>query len=493
MNKGMVYFVGAGPGDIDLMTVKGKKVLQQADVVIFDRLINPFLLTDVKEDAKLIYCGKQPCKHTLRQEDIQKEILIHARKGKTVVRLKGGDPAVFGRVGEEAEQLAENHINYEIIPGITAGIAASMYAGVPITHRNHSKSFAVVTGHGSKEDGTPQIEWDSLSKGVETIVFYMGVKHLKTIATQLTKHGKSKETAVLVVQWGTYSKQKTVEGTLATIANKVEQANVTNPAIIVVGDVVKLRNKLAWFDNKPLTGKGILIPSKQLENKELVATLKKHGADVFEHELFTEEKVKDTLSFKQLTEASSEQELVFLSAQSVDLFLKALGEHELDLRDIKSTFVSVNQEVKTRLQMVGLPSFLLEEKALSDPIVVGREIEIETFNWQYSKSLKNLMVAKKKVVNKDIESFTRLIEEEHVNTILLTNHVDVLTFLSFLTVSGVSKEKVLKKVKVVCNGREASLLVKANKIPIDQVLEKNDLAQIVEILEETSLIKESLS
>ncbi|MFK3939947.1 uroporphyrinogen-III C-methyltransferase [Alkalihalobacillus sp. NPDC078783] len=280
MVQGKVYFVGAGPGDLELITVKGLRLLQKAEVVIFDRLVNPFLLTETSPEAKLVYCGKQPCKHTLRQEDIQKELLIHAKKGLTVVRLKGGDPSVFGRVGEEAELCAQHHIKYEIIPGITSGSAASMYAGVPVTYRKLSGSFATVTGHTCTKDGKPAVNWSSLASAVDTIIFYMGMKHLPTISKELINHGMSKDTPILLVQWGTYSKQRTVQGTLATIVVKAELAKIQNPAIILVGEVVKLRAKLTWFEQRPLSGRGMLIPTATDYNEE-GSQLKERGADVY--------------------------------------------------------------------------------------------------------------------------------------------------------------------------------------------------------------------
>jgi uroporphyrinogen III methyltransferase/synthase len=486
----MVYFVGAGPGDIDLITVKGKQALQDADVVIFDRLINPFLLTTVKDDAKLIYCGKQPCKHTLRQEDIQKEILIHARKGKTVVRLKGGDPAVFGRVGEEIELLAEHQIAYEVIPGITAGIAATMYSGIPITHRKHSNSFAVVTGHGSKNDGTPKIEWGPLAKGVETIVFYMGVKHLRTITTELIKHGKSKDTAASVVQWGTYSKQRTVEGSLASIANKVEQENITNPAIIVVGDVAKLRSKLAWFDNKQLSGIGILIPSKVEMNRDLIKNLKTNGADVYEHNLLTQYETISSEQSDQITQLSNEKQLVFLSSQSVYTFLRALGESKLDIRKIESPIYAADDTVKTTLQMIGIQSSLASDCKLRLPVLIGGEIEIESMRLEYPQSSEKLVLNKHKVSPKNIEAFNRLLEEQHVNTLLVTSRQEAIQLIKFLELSGIEKDTVIHNLQVVCRGKETSLFLEAAGIPVRRFIENKDIIAVVKE-EQTVLAVES--
>ncbi|GAE37196.1 uroporphyrinogen-III C-methyltransferase [Halalkalibacter akibai] len=489
MNRGMVYFVGAGPGDIDLITVKGKKALQQADVVIFDRLINPFLLTEVRADAKLIYCGKQPCKHTLRQEDIQTEILIHARKGKTVVRLKGGDPAVFGRVGEEAELLAEHQIQYEIIPGITAGIAATMYSGVPITHRKHSNSFAVVTGHGSQKDGTPNINWGNLAKGVETIIFYMGVKHLKTITTELISHGKSRETQALVVQWGTYSKQKTVTGSLATIANKVQQENITNPAIILVGNVAKLRDKLVWFDQRILSGKSFFIPSQSIANEQIVLELKKHGADVYEHQLFSESCEYKLGASEQLKPVLRNHQLLILSPQSAKQFVQTIGENGMDLRSIESTIYSVDDTVRMTLRQNGIQSTVFNKKNLSAAVLIGSDLEIENFKHHFNEATIQLALTKSTVTQKDIEAFARLIEEQHVNTLLFTKRIEALKFLTFLTNSGLTKTEIKAATEIICTDQEAKHLLEQNGMRVNLLID--DVRSLLELNESVVLAKES--
>ncbi|TCP23460.1 uroporphyrinogen-III C-methyltransferase [Scopulibacillus darangshiensis] len=243
---GKVYLVGAGPGDPDLITVKGLKCIKKADVILYDRLINEELLEYADPQANLVYCGKLPNYHTMKQETINHFLVSYARSGKTVVRLKGGDPFVFGRGGEEAESLAQHGVAFEIIPGITSGIAAPAYAGIPLTHRDFSGSVAFVTGHrkqGLKEDE----HWENL-KAIDTLAIYMGVSQLAYISEQLLKHGRSGSTPVALIQWGTTKEQKTVTGTLANMAAKAEQHHVKNPTMIVVGEVVRLREKLSWFE-----------------------------------------------------------------------------------------------------------------------------------------------------------------------------------------------------------------------------------------------------
>lgn len=243
---GKVYLVGAGPGDPDLITVKGLRCLQKADVILFDRLVNPELLKHAKEGAKLVYCGKLPHYHTMKQETINHFLVKYAYEGLQVVRLKGGDPFVFGRGGEEAEECMMHDVPFEIVPGITAGIAASAYAGIPVTHRTLSKSFAFITGH-QAGNVAAEHQWSHLANGVDTICVYMGVSHLTTITKYLIQYGKSPQTPIALIHWGTLSDQRTIIGTLETIEEQVKEANISNPSMIVIGEVVRLHKKLNWF------------------------------------------------------------------------------------------------------------------------------------------------------------------------------------------------------------------------------------------------------
>lgn len=251
---GKVYLVGAGPGDPDLITVKALRCLEQADVILYDRLVNQKLLEHAKDGAQLVYCGKLPHYHTMKQETINHFIVKYAKKGCQVVRLKGGDPFVFGRGGEEAEACAKHAVSFEIIPGITAGIGASAYAGIPVTHRTFSKSFAVITGHQAGGQGAEH-QWEHLAKGVDTICVYMGVSQLPTIIKKLIESGKPLQTPIALIQWGTLSKQRTVVGTLETIEGLVQKAEISNPSMIVIGEVVRLQQKLNWFQEEEAMSK----------------------------------------------------------------------------------------------------------------------------------------------------------------------------------------------------------------------------------------------
>lgn len=245
--QGKVFFVGAGPGDPKLITVKGMEVLGIADVVVYDRLLSTELLDYAPEEAVRIDCGKRKDHHTIPQETINHILVDYAKQGKTVVRLKGGDPSIFGRVGEEAEYCTDRHIPFEIVPGVTSGIAAPIYAGIPLTHRNYAASVTFVTGHRRTDRETPDIPWEHLAKGVDTVVFYMGMSNLPHISEQLMSHGRPADTPVALIRWGTMDKQEVLSGQLWNIAQEAEKVQFKSPVIIVVGEVVRLREKLAWF------------------------------------------------------------------------------------------------------------------------------------------------------------------------------------------------------------------------------------------------------
>ncbi|WP_147804201.1 uroporphyrinogen-III C-methyltransferase [Alkalicoccus halolimnae] len=251
-SKGKVYLVGAGPGDPDLITVRGKELLEKADCVVYDRLVNRELLKYVPSRAERIYCGKWSGFHLMKQEEIQTALVDRAKRGYNVVRLKGGDPSIFGRGGEEAELCADEGIDFEFVPGISSGVAAPAYAGIPLTHRDYASSVAFVTGHSCRkqDNQAPLVRWDELAAGVDTLVIYMGVKNLPEIQKQLLKNGRSGSTPMAFIQQGTTAQQQTFTTTLEYAVEKAVEVELVSPAIIIIGEVVKLREKLSWFEEE---------------------------------------------------------------------------------------------------------------------------------------------------------------------------------------------------------------------------------------------------
>jgi len=247
--RGKVYLVGAGPGDAKLITLRGLECIQEADIIAYDHLVNFELLLYARPEAEIIYVGKRGYHHTVEQEKINQLLVEKAREGKTVTRLKGGDPFIFGRGGEETLVLAENGIPFEVVPGVSSAYAVPAYAGIPLTHR----SFASAIFATGREDCTKeqsQINWQKLATAADTLIFLMGVKNLPKIVQELIKHGRAKETPIALIRWGTTEKQQTIAGTLETIVSQAEENKFRPPAVIVVGEVVNLREKLAWFEKK---------------------------------------------------------------------------------------------------------------------------------------------------------------------------------------------------------------------------------------------------
>ncbi len=252
MRRGRVYLVGAGPGDPGLMTVRGLEVLRRAEVVVYDRLVNPVLLDEAPETALRIFAGKHAGAHCLPQGTINALLIEHARRGRCVVRLKGGDPFVFGRGGEEALALAAAGIAFEVVPGVSAVVAVPAYAGIPVTHRGLGSSFAVVTGHEDPEKGETAVDWARLATAVDTIVVLMGLRSLPRIVAELVASGRPPATPVALIRWGTTEAQATVVGTLADIVTVAAVAGLEPPVLAIIGDVVTLRERLEWFGARGL-------------------------------------------------------------------------------------------------------------------------------------------------------------------------------------------------------------------------------------------------
>jgi uroporphyrin-III C-methyltransferase/precorrin-2 dehydrogenase/sirohydrochlorin ferrochelatase len=251
-DRGEVYLVGAGPGDPDLLTFRALRLLQQADVIVYDRLVSAEILDMARRDADLVYVGKERDKHTLPQEDINLLLARVAKKGKRVLRLKGGDPFIFGRGGEEIETLMHEGVNFQIVPGITAAAGAASYAGIPLTHRDYAQSVTFVTGH--LKDGTMNLNWPALAQPHQTLGVYMGLLGVKTLCAKLVEHGLSAETPIALVQKATTRQQKVLIGTLATMPELVDSTEIKPPTLIIVGDVVTLHEKLSWFGSAESVG-----------------------------------------------------------------------------------------------------------------------------------------------------------------------------------------------------------------------------------------------
>lgn len=368
---GTVYLIGAGPGDPGLLTIKAKECIETADVVVYDYLASPYLLEYAKKDAQIIYVGKKGGDHTLTQDKINQLLVDKARAGLNVARLKGGDPFVFGRGGEEAQELLEDGIAYEVIPGVTSAISAPAYAGIPVTHRDHTSFVSFITGHENPNKKDSRMQWDIFAKSDATLVFLMGVKNLANIVKNLVENGKDANTPVALVRWGTTTRQQTVTGTLATIVEVVKEAKLKSPAIIVVGHVVSLREELAWFDKKPLFGKRIVITRARAQASNMVATLNKLGAQCIEIPTIKITPAQDTAPMKKSIETLDKYDwLVFTSVNGVKYFFDTLFAMGKDVRALGHLkFACIGPVTKERLADYGIISDILPETYRAESVV----------------------------------------------------------------------------------------------------------------------------
>ena len=445
MPLGKVYLVGGGPGDPGLLTLKGAEALRAADVVIYDRLIDPRLLRHTRANCEHIYVGKQANRHTLRQDEINALLVERGRAGQTVVRLKGGDPFVFGRGGEEADELQAAGIPFEVVPGITSPIAAAAYAGIPVTHRGIASSFAIVTGHEDPTKEESSLHLDELARGADTLILMMGVERLDGLTRELISAGRTPETPVALVRWGTWSRQEVLTGTLGTIVQQVAERAFAPPAIILVGEVVRLRERLRWFDNRPLSGKRILITRSRDQAGRLGQLLADQGAEAVEAPSIA---IAPPDDYRELDTAISNladyQWLVFTSVNGVAGFfarLRALGS---DARALNAVNVcAIGPATADACIAWGIypdlvpASFLTDAvaKALSERGIVGARILLPRTDIQ-GEDLPGLLVQAGATVDQvtAYRTVTAAAIDPDIRQMLADGAIDFVTFASSSTV-----------------------------------------------------------
>ena len=356
MIHGRVYLVGAGPGDPGLLTLRGRDILAQAEVVVYDALLSPRLLDHAPAGAERIYVGKRADRHTLPQDEINALLVERARAGKTVVRLKGGDPFVFGRGGEEALALADAGIDFEVVPGVTAGVAALAYAGIPATHREGASAIGMVTGHEAAEKDASSLDWGALARWPGTLVFYMGVKNLPAICQSLIDAGAPPDTPAAAVHWGTTSRQHTVAGTLTTLPDLAAEADLAPPAVIAIGQVVALRDRLAWFERRPLLGRRIVVTRARAQASALAERIEALGAEAVEAPAIRIEPPDNPAPLAAAAhDAGTFDWIVFTSVNGVEAFFGALADTGRDARALAGVRVAtIGPATTARLAAFGL-------------------------------------------------------------------------------------------------------------------------------------------
>jgi uroporphyrinogen III methyltransferase / synthase len=445
--SGKVYLIGAGPGDPGLLTLKAKSCIAQADVVVYDYLASPSLLAHASENAQCIYVGKKGGDHTLTQDKINQLLVEKATQGLRVARLKGGDPFVFGRGAEEAQELLAAGVAYEVIPGVTSAIAAPAYAGIPVTHRDFTSFVCFITGHEDPARENSRMQWDIFAKADATLVFLMGVKNLENIVTHLTAHGKPADTPVALVQWGTTPQQQTVTGTLKTIVEKVRQAKLTSPAVIVVGPVVSLRKELAWFDKTPLFGKKIVVTRARAQASGLREDLTRLGAQCIEIPTIRIQPPADGTPLRKAIDRIREYDwVVFTSVNGVKFFFDTLFGMGKDVRILGHLkFACIGPVTKERLADFGIISDILPETFRAESVVAafsGADIQGKQVLLPRARKARTILpeeLTRMGAAVDEVTAYETVLETDAGATLLdLLNkkQVDAITFTSSSTVSN---------------------------------------------------------
>ncbi|MFC2067411.1 uroporphyrinogen-III C-methyltransferase [Chloroflexota bacterium] len=500
IKTGKVYLVGAGPGDPRLITIKGLDCLKKADVIVYDRLLDEHLLKVASPTIELIYVGKKAGEHITPQDEINQLLVGQAKEGKTVVRLKGGDPFILGRGGEEAEVLVQNKIAFEIVPGITSAIAVPAYAGIPITHRRLASSFTVITGHEDPEKNNSSINWEKLATGVDTLIFLMGMKNLPAIVAKLVEYGRPRNTPIAVIKEGTHPEQITVVGHLEDIVAKVEKYCLVAPAIIVVGNVVRLREKLRWFDNRPLFGKRILVTRAQHQASTLSRLLSEHGAQPIELPVIN---IQIAIESEELNRALSNlghyHWVIFSSTNSVEAFWQCLHSLRRDSRALDGLKIgAIGPATAQSLEKRGITPDLIPEVYTSEGVVAGlnnqnvagqrfllprsdiADRELEEGICRLGATVDNVIAYR---TTPSTESISR------VKQMISSGNIDVITFTSSSTVSSlmamIGKEPmVVNGVMIACIGPKTAETAIKFGLSVNIMAKEQTIPDLVSAIEE---------
>lgn len=434
-NKGKVYIMGAGPGDLELLTLKGKRAIEEADCIVYDRLINPRILDFAKKDAEMIYLGKGNTEGGVIQDEINRTIVTKALEGKTVARVKGGDPFVFGRGGEEIQSLFDNGISFEVIPGITSSISVPAYAGIPVTHRGVARSFHVFTGH-TMEDGTWH-NFEAIAKLEGTLVFLMGIKTLPIIVNDLVKNGKDSKTPVAIIEKGATADQRVTVGTLENIIEKAKERKIVPPAITIIGEVVNLRETFKWFEDKNLFGKKILVTRDKKQAGEFSNKIEKMGGVAVELPFIEIESVLSKVTSEDLKEYSA---LLFNSPNGVREFMKKID----DIRSLAHLKIgAVGSKTKELLEEYKIKADFMPEEYMVSKLA---ELSLE-----YTKPGEKILIITSDISPCDTDKFNSMYDREFHKIVAYNtkkiirekdevctalNKVEVVTFLSSSTVDA---------------------------------------------------------
>jgi uroporphyrinogen III methyltransferase/synthase len=495
--QGKVYIIGAGPGDPGLITLRGVECIREAGVIIYDHLVNPEILRHARPDARRIYAGKRGGEHTLVQDEINRRLVEEAGNGAVVARVKGGDPFIFGRGGEEAEVLREAGIPFEVVPGVSSAVAVPAYAGIPLTHRSHAASVAFVTGHENPNKGRSDIDWPKLA-GIGTLVFLMGVKNLSAIAENLTRCGKDPATPAALIRWGTTPDQQTLIATLGDIARKAKEGHFSPPAVFVVGGVVGLRETLNWFETKPLFGLGIVVTRPEAQAEGFAKLLHAQGARVIHFPVI---RIAPPETWAELDGAIDRLEgyrwLIFTSANGVAFFFQRLRERGRDIRDLKGIRIAaIGPATAAAVEALRIRVDLVPEEFVSEGVVrafAGEDIRGSRVLLPRAKEARDVIPEglAKMGATVDVATTYRTVrsdrEAAEMLSFLAQDKVDAITFTSpstvahFLGIMGPDFH-LPPKVRIACIGPVTEAAARKAGLPVDILQERYTIPELVDTI-----------
>jgi uroporphyrinogen III methyltransferase / synthase len=490
---GVVYLVGAGPGDPGLMTARSLDLIASADAIFYDRLIPPGALAGAREDAELVYVGKQPGVPSVPQDEIGDRLIAAAREGKSVVRLKGGDPFVFGRGGEEGEALRAAGVDFEVVPGVTAGVAATAYAGIPVTHRDDASAVAFLTGHEDPEKAESALDWDALARFPGTLVFYMGVKRLGENTAALIAGGRDPEEPAAAIERGTWPGQRTVVATLGTIAATVEREAVKAPALILVGAVAARREDLAWLERRPLHGRRVIVTRARAQASGLATILRNLGAEVVELPAIRIEPRIEAEEVRAAAAAIGIYELICLtSPNGVRLLFEAIAAADLDSRALAGvTVAAIGPGTARALAKRGVVADIVPERFVAEGLIEALgDVEVEGSRVLVARAADARDVLPEYFAQRgaevDVVSLYETVREQpDAEAVEAAQSADYVTFTSSSTVTNLTEalgDRFPANARIVSIGPVTSETVEAAGLSVDVEAERHDIDGLVQAL-----------
>ncbi len=497
---GKVILVGAGPGDSGLLTLKGKDWLQRADIIVYDHLVSLNLMRFARDDAERVYAGKKEGHATLTQDEINQLLIKKAREGKTVVRLKGGDPFVFGRGGEETAALKQAGVPFIVVPGVASPIGVSAYAGIPLTHRDYSSTISIITGSNEKGKDDVKIDWDKIAARSGTLVFLMGARKLPLIVENLLKYGKRPETPVAVIQWGTTARQKTWTGTLKTIVDIAMKEKIKPPALTIIGEVVNLKPETDWFESLPLFGKTVVVTRPEEQSGDFIRMLEDRGAEPFSFPVIQTVPPEDWGPLdRALERLDGYNGLIFTSVNGVKFFSQRLREKDKDIRDLKGVKVyAIGPKTEEAVRALGIRVDVIPEDYVAESLIksLGKE-NVDGKKYLLPRALvaREILPAQLREMGAkvDVVPAYRTIAPKHRNedleNRLKEGTIDVVTFTSsstvthFLDLIGREGRSLLKNVKIACIGPVTQQTAEENELTVDILPDQYTVEALVAAIE----------